>query len=138
MKFGAKRTTPVVWTDNQFKFWHGVSTLQATAPQPGPLDNYLKTKEDFLYDTKSSWGLKSRFGEGWFSTLLEPLLLIFSKGNGPKWSIWPTTGPFHSIFIAMIYICQKNIFDILMVQIGADIGEIWRIGNEMLGARHGQ
>ena len=25
-----------------------------------------------------------------------------------------------------------------MVQIGADIGEIWRIGNEMLGARHGQ
>ena len=37
MKFGAKRTTPVVWTEIQFKFWHWVSTLQATTPQPGPL-----------------------------------------------------------------------------------------------------
>jgi hypothetical protein len=25
-----------------------------------------------------------------------------------------------------------------MVQIGADIGEIWRIGSEMLGSRYGQ
>ena len=39
-------------------------------------------QEDFLYDTKSSWGLKSIFGEGWFSTCLAPLLLIFSKGMG--------------------------------------------------------
>jgi len=37
-----------------------------------------------LYDTKLSWVLKSRFGEGWFSTFLAPLLLIFFKGNGPK------------------------------------------------------
>jgi hypothetical protein len=35
MKFGAKRTTPVVWTEIQFKFWHWVSTLQATTPLPG-------------------------------------------------------------------------------------------------------
>ena len=37
MKFGAKRTTPVVWTEIQFKFWHWVSTFQATTPQPEPL-----------------------------------------------------------------------------------------------------
>ena len=37
MIFGAKRTTPVVWTEIQFKFWHWVPTLQATAAQPGPL-----------------------------------------------------------------------------------------------------
>ena len=37
MKVGVKRTTPVVWTEIKFKFWHWVSTLQATTPQPGPL-----------------------------------------------------------------------------------------------------
>ena len=31
-------------------------------------------QEDFLYDTISSWVLKSRSGEGWFSTFLAPLL----------------------------------------------------------------
>ena len=29
MKFKAKMTTPLVWTEIQFKFWHWVSTLQA-------------------------------------------------------------------------------------------------------------
>ena len=37
MKFGAKRTTSVIWTEIQFKFCYWVSTLQATTPQPGPL-----------------------------------------------------------------------------------------------------
>ena len=37
MKSGAKKTTPVVWTEIQFKVWHWVSTLQATTPRPGPL-----------------------------------------------------------------------------------------------------
>ena len=32
----------------------------------------------------------------------------------------------------------KNIIDIKMVQNGADVGEIWRIGSEMLGSCHGQ
>ena len=36
-------------------------------------------QEDFLYDTNLSWGLKSIFGEGWFSTFLAPLLLVFSN-----------------------------------------------------------
>jgi len=40
--------------------------------------------QHFLYNTKPSWVLKSRFGKGWFSTFLAPLLLIFSKGNGPN------------------------------------------------------
>ena len=66
-------------------------------------------QEDLLYYTNSSWVLKSRSGEGWFSTFLAPLLLIFSKGNGPKWSIWPTTGSLCPIFVANIYI--KNLDD---------------------------
>jgi hypothetical protein len=63
-------------------------------------------QEDFLYDTKLSWGLKSIFGEGWFSTFLAPLLLIFSEGNGPKWSIWPSTAPFCPIFVAVIFFIE--------------------------------
>jgi hypothetical protein len=56
---------------------------------------YPKTRqEEFLYDTKSSWGLKSIIGEGLFSTFLAPFLLILFKGNGPKWGIWPSTAPF--------------------------------------------
>ena len=43
MKFGAKRTNPVVGTEIQFKFWHWVSTIQATTPQPGPLSSQNKT-----------------------------------------------------------------------------------------------
>jgi len=57
MKFGAKRTTPVVWTEIQFKFWHWVSTLQATTPQPGPLfipKQYRRTSF-MIYDTKLSF-----------------------------------------------------------------------------------
>jgi len=37
MKFGTKRTNPVIGTEIQFKFLHWVSTLQATTPQPEPL-----------------------------------------------------------------------------------------------------
>jgi len=78
MKFGAKRTTPVVWTEIQFKSWHWVSTSQATTPQPGPL---FISKQQVM--TKSSWGLKSRFGEVWFFIFLAPLLLFF-KGKRAK------------------------------------------------------
>jgi hypothetical protein len=39
-------------------------------------------QEDFLYDTISSWVLKSRFGEAWLSTFLAPLLLIFFREMG--------------------------------------------------------
>jgi hypothetical protein len=35
----------------------------------------------------------------------------------------------------MIFICPKIIIDLKMVQIGADVGEIWQIGSEMLGPR---
>ena len=30
-------------------------------------------------------------------------LLIFFKGNGPKWGIWPSTAPFCPIFVAMVF-----------------------------------
>jgi hypothetical protein len=64
-------------------------------------------QDDFLYDTKSSWGLTSIF-EGWFPTFQAPLLLIFSKGNGPKWGIWPCTAPFCPIFVAMIFFTDDS------------------------------
>ena len=42
---------------------------------PSRASFHLKTRqEDFLYNTKSSWVFKSRFGKGWFSTFLAPLL----------------------------------------------------------------
>ena len=39
-------------------------------------------QDDFLYDTKSSWVLKSTFGEGWLYTFLAPLLLFFLREMG--------------------------------------------------------
>jgi hypothetical protein len=60
-------------------------------------------QEDFLYDTKSSWVQKNTFGESRISTFLAPLLLIFSKENGPKWGIWPSAAPFCPIFVAMVF-----------------------------------
>ena len=50
---------------------------------PSRTSFHPKTRQgEDLYDTKSSWILKSRFDEGWFSTFC-----LFFKGNGPKWSI---------------------------------------------------
>ena len=102
MRFGAKRTTPVVWTEIQFKFWHWVSTLQATTPQPGPL---FIPKQDrgtsfMIPNYPGVWKVylvKVGF------PFLAPLLLIFSKGNGLKWGAWPSTAPFCPIFVAMIF-----------------------------------
>jgi hypothetical protein len=52
----------------------------------------------------------------------------FLKGNGPKWSIWPTTGSFHSIFVD-IYLSERHHL-LKIIQIGAVVGEMWRIGSE--------
>jgi len=95
-----------------------------------PSKTYFHPKtrqEDFLYVTRSSWVLKSRLVKVIFPPFWHPFCFIFSKGNGPKWSIWPTTGSFHSIFVAMIFVYKKN----ALIQIGAVGGEIWRIGSEM-------
>jgi len=47
-----------------------------------------KTRQEyFLYHKAPAWLLKSKFGEGCIFTFLAPLFLIFSKENGPKWSI---------------------------------------------------
>ena len=101
MKFGAKRPTPVVWTEIQQILALSFHITGHHAPTRASF--YPKTRqEDFLYDTKPSWGLKSIFGEGWFSIFLASLLLIFSNGNGPKWGIWPSTAPFCFIFVAVI------------------------------------
>ena len=103
MGFGAKRTTPVVWTEIQFKFWHWVSTLQATTPQPGPLF-IPKQEENFLYDTKLSWGLKSIFGQGWFSTFLAPFLLIFLMVK------WAKMGYLAKYCSVLPHFCCSDIF----------------------------
>jgi hypothetical protein len=50
--------------------------------------------------------LKTRFGGTWYSAFLAPLLLIFSKGNGPKWGTWPTIAPFRPTFSAMIFFIE--------------------------------
>ena len=124
-KFGVNWTTPVVLAEIQFKFWHWVPTLQPGHHAPSRASFHPKTRqENFLYHYASAWLLKSRFGEGWFSTFLAPLLLTFSKGNGPKWSIWQTTGPFHSIFVAMIIIYQKSTIGAKTFRIGAVGGEM--------------
>jgi hypothetical protein len=86
--------------------------------------------QHFLYDTKSSWILKSKYGEVWFPTFLAPLSLIFSKGNRPKWSIWPTTGSFCLIFIAIIFFIEMLTIHIKMTQIRSVGGEIWENGGK--------
>jgi hypothetical protein len=56
----------------------------------------------FPFDTKSSWILKSRFGEGWFFTFLAPLLLIFIRElgqNGDLTNYWVVL----PIFVALIF-----------------------------------
>jgi hypothetical protein len=41
---------------------------------PARASFHPKTRQgDFLYDTKLSWGLKSIFGEGWFSLFGTPV-----------------------------------------------------------------
>jgi hypothetical protein len=63
MKFGAKRTTPLVWTGIQFKI-SALSFHITGHHAPTRASFHPKTRQEDLYDTKSSWGLKSRFGEG--------------------------------------------------------------------------
>jgi len=53
--------------------------------QPRPNQGLFHPKtwqEDFLYDTISSWVLKSRFGEGWLSTFLAPFCWFSSREMG--------------------------------------------------------
>ena len=84
-----------------------------------------KTQQGYFFYVKESIGvLKTRIGESWFSTFLAPLLLIFFKGNGPKWGISPTTAPFHSIFFAMIFFYYKYTFWIKKCEIGPVGGEL--------------
>jgi hypothetical protein len=47
--------------------------------------------------------LKTGFGGTWYFTLFGTLFAGFYKGNGPKRGTWPTTAPFHPIFVAMIF-----------------------------------
>jgi len=63
MMFGAKRTTPVVWTGIQQILVLSFHITGHHAPTRASF--HPKTRqEDFLYDIKLSWGLESIFGEG--------------------------------------------------------------------------
>jgi hypothetical protein len=62
-------------------------------------------QEDFLYDAKSSYGLKFIFGAGWVSTFLAVLLLIFFKGNGVSDQLLGLFTP----FLLQIYLFIKSV-----------------------------
>jgi len=72
---------PVQNLDLSWAFTWGVYILGHHSPARASFRPKTRWKH-FLYETKSSRVLNSRFGEGWFSTFLAPLLLIFSKENG--------------------------------------------------------
>jgi len=91
-KFGAKRTTPVVWTVQILALSFHITGHHA----PSRASYHPKTSQgDFLYDTKLSWGLKSIFGEGWFSTFLAPLCWLREMGqNGVSGQVLLRFAPF--------------------------------------------
>jgi uncharacterized membrane protein YsdA (DUF1294 family) len=62
MKFGAKRTTPVVWTEKVQILALSFHITGHHAPTRASFHHKTR-QEDFLYVTKSSWVLKIRFGE---------------------------------------------------------------------------
>jgi hypothetical protein len=68
MKFEAKWTTPVIWAEIQFKFWHWMFVLSHhTLPRAS---FHLKTQQEyFFYDQESFDMLKTGFGGTCFSTL---------------------------------------------------------------------
>ena len=75
MKFEAKWTTPVVWAEIQFKFWHWMFTYWATTLYPGPL--FISEHDKITsYDQESFNMLKTDLVELGF------LLLIFSREIG--------------------------------------------------------
>jgi hypothetical protein len=107
-KFGVNRTTPVVWVVFPFKFWHWVFTFQATTPQPEPL---LIPKQD----SNTSFMIPNHLGfyrvdlvKVKFPPFWHPFCWLFLKENGSKWSIWPTTGSFCLIFVAMILSIENS------------------------------
>jgi len=105
---------------------------------PTRASSHPKTRwQHLLCDTKSSWVLKSRFGEGWLSTFWAPLVLIFFNGNGP-WSIWSTTGSFCPIwysFLKFRRFIKKN--DTNQVSGWWDVREKWwKIGFTPQANRH--
>ena len=64
-----------------------------------------KTRQkDFHYDAISSCVLKSRFGEGWFSTFLAPLLLIFFQGK------WAKMEFLTNYWVVSLHLCCNDIY----------------------------
>ena len=106
MQFEAKWTTPVVWAEIQFKFWHWMFTYWATTLYLGPLftPKHDRSISFMIRNRLTCW--KPDLVDFGFPPFLAPLLLIFSKGNGPKWDTWPTTAPFRPIFVAMIFFIE--------------------------------
>ena len=100
MKFAGKRIPPVVWAE------------YLLALNINVLSHHAKSRASFTSkcDRSTSFKIRNRLGcwkldlvELGFPPFLVPLLLIFSRGNGPKWGTWPTTAPFCPIFVAMIF-----------------------------------
>jgi len=82
MKFEARWTTPVVWAEIQFKYWHWMFTYWATTLYPRPL--FTSKQEYFFCDQESFDMLKTRFGENLdFHPFWHPFCWFF-KGKWAK------------------------------------------------------
>jgi hypothetical protein len=75
MKFGAKRTTQ--WSGQKSSSNFSTEFPQYRPPRPKQDLFSSQNTTGGLPVWYQSWVLKSRFGEGWFSTFLAPLLLSF-------------------------------------------------------------
>ena len=82
MKFAAKWTTPVVWAEIQFKFWHWMFTYWATTLYLGPLftPKHDRSISFMIRNRLTCWKLD--LVELGFPPFLAPLLLIFLREMG--------------------------------------------------------
>ena len=133
MKFGTKRTNPVIGTEIQFKFLHWVSTLQATTPQPEPL--FIPKQ-----DRRTSFMMPNH-------PMVWNLYLV-QVGFPPFWQSFCWFSSREMEFLTNywvvslhfccndIYLCKNNIY-LEISQIGAVGGEMYQIGTGKWGSRRG-
>ena len=70
------------------------------------------------------------------TTTTKTLLGGFALENSMCWPTSPTTWSFHSIFLAMIFVCYKDSIPPKIMWFG--MGLLWRFCGEKWGSRHGQ
>jgi len=108
MKFAGKRIPPVVWAE------------YLLALNINVLSHHAKSRASFTSkcDRSTSFKIRNRLGcwkldlvELGFPPFLVPLLLIFSRGNGPKWGTCQLLlrfAPFLLQWYSLLYINHAN------------------------------